>query len=346
MSNVPVTVRKLSEEEVEQLLTLSREECGVVARRSLMILMSHHKSPVSYIASVCGVTCETVVDRIRAYELEGVAGLRDKPRSGRPRKIGEEEIQELLELARQDPRNAVRNIKSALSDKGVEVGKSTVKKVLKKAGLVYKRMRKVEPARDEEKFREAQEELKKLCEQSFKGEVALYFGDESGFSLTPLVSYAWQPVGQTTGITSRPGGRLNVVGFLSVCGKKFVSTIFQDTVDSQVFESCVEQFIDDNCSPERRIVLVLDNASIHKSKRLKEKLTKWKERGLDIFFIPPYSPELNLIEILWKHIKYYWIPLSGYASAAALECALNETLASVGQAPERTLNFKAFCEAA
>ena len=49
--------------------------------------------------------------------------------------------------------------------------------------------------------------------------------------------------------------------------------------------------------------LVIDNASIHTSRAVNDKWDEWKEAGLNLFFLPTYSPELNLIEILWRKIK-------------------------------------------
>jgi transposase len=53
-------------------------------------------------------------------------------------------------------------------------------------------------------------------------------------------------------------------------------------------------------------VVVLDNASIHHSID-QETVDRWfLEHRMVLFYLPPYSPELNLIEILWKHAKYLW----------------------------------------
>ena len=44
-----------------------------------------------------------------------------------------------------------------------------------------------------------------------------------------------------------------------------------------------------------------------------------KERKLTIYPIPPYSPELNIIEIVWRKIKYEWLPFSAYESFLSLK---------------------------
>ena len=60
--------------------------------------------------------------------------------------------------------------------------------------------------------------------------------------------------------------------------------------------------------------MILDNASYHKSKKFKANLSKWSNRGLTLMYLPPYSPQLNIIEILWKFMKYYWIEYTAYLS--------------------------------
>lgn len=58
----------------------------------------------------------------------------------------------------------------------------------------------------------------------------------------------------------------------------------------------------------RRTILVLDNASMHHAQLLKPYQAKWQLRGLEFYYLPAYSPELNRIEPLWKQVKYDWYP--------------------------------------
>ena len=56
----------------------------------------------------------------------------------------------------------------------------------------------------------------------------------------------------------------------------------------------------------------------------------WKERGLIVKYLPTYSPELNLIEIVWRFIKYQWLPLSAYFSFNNLKLGLQNVLDAIG----------------
>jgi len=78
-------------------------------------------------------------------------------------------------------------------------------------------------------------------------------------------------------------------------------------------------------------VLVLDNASLHRSKALQARLASWQEQGLFVFFLPTYSPHLNKAECLWRKMKYEWLPDSAYTSYETLKAAVEQILATYGQ---------------
>jgi hypothetical protein len=55
--------------------------------------------------------------------------------------------------------------------------------------------------------------------------------------------------------------------------------------------------------------------------------------------LPAYAPELNLIEILWRFIKYYWLPFSAYTSFQCLCKAVEDILTRFGT--DYTITFQA-----
>ena len=100
--------------------------------------------------------------------------------------------------------------------------------------------------------------------------------------------------------------RLNVLGFLTRHQALFPYVI-EGCVDTHVVVECFEQF---SQQLKKKAYVLLDNASINKSREFIRHIPKWVKRGLIIKYLPPYSPELNLIEILWRFMKYYWLPFS------------------------------------
>lgn len=79
----------------------------------------------------------------------------------------------------------------------------------------------------------------------------------------------------------------------------------------------------------KKTVVVLENASVHRNAKIREMRPIWEKRGLFIFYIPPYSPHLNIVETLWRIMKGKWIRPQDYTSADALFYATNRALAEV-----------------
>jgi transposase len=56
----------------------------------------------------------------------------------------------------------------------------------------------------------------------------------------------------------------------------------------------------------------------------------WEEKGLSVFYLPPYSPQLNPIEMVWKFMKYYWIELDAYKSATNMKNYVEKIIQEFG----------------
>lgn len=84
--------------------------------------------------------------------------------------------------------------------------------------------------------------------------------------------------------------------------------------------------------------MVLDNAPIHHSAEFDEKIKDWEEQGLRVFFLPKYSPHLNLIETLWRMMKYRWIEYENISDDQQLLDVVNEILSNFGT--KYTVDFK------
>ncbi len=86
--------------------------------------------------------------------------------------------------------------------------------------------------------------------------------------------------------------------------------MFEQSIHTGVVMACFDAFCQ---TITKKTVVVVDNASIHRSEEFADRMPYWKKHGLIIKYLSPYSPELNLIEILWRRIKYTWLPFSAYA---------------------------------
>ena len=127
--------------------------------------------------------------------------------------------------------------------------------------------------------------------------------------------------------------RLNVLGFLTRHNDLF-PYIIEGRVDTDVVIECFEQF---SQQLKKRSYVFLDNASIHKSYAFIQHIPQLVKRGLIIKYLSPYRPELNLIEILWRFMKYYWMPFSAYVSLQCLLQSIEDILQRFGT--EYTIAF-------
>ena len=178
------------------------------------------------------------------------------------------------------------------------------------------------------------EALAELLGLAAVGLIDLNFGDESGFWQNPVIARGWQFAGEEIRIFPEKGKRLSVFGFLSMnCEGRFWTN--EKTIKSEFVIECLEEWLKDKS--EKPTVLVLDNAKIHRSKRMQEKLLEWEEKGFYIFNLPPYSPHLNIIEILWRKMKYEWLKPQDYASFEKLMEAIKKILSQLGA--EYKINF-------
>lgn len=172
----------------------------------------------------------------------------------------------------------------------------------------------------------AKAELAGFRAQAAAGKIDFYYFDEAGFTLDPCVPYAWQTVGETIEVPAASSDRINVLAFLSP-DLRFHPFVFEETVDAEIVIACFDYLSQSITKPT---LVVIDGASPHKSDAFQARLDEWEARGLYVYLLPAYSPELNLIEILWRMIKYHWLPLKAYESFKDLMRLLIQVLKGVG----------------
>lgn len=139
------------------------------------------------------------------------------------------------------------------------------------------------------------------------GEICLKYLDESGFSLWSEPVYTWAKIGQQKRIeqTKKKGKRLNICGLFQP-GKSFEYGLYLKTFKS---DSYIKLMNWQASQAEERLketgkitVVIQDQGSPHISKLSKANYVQWADKGLYIFFLPSYSPELNRIENEWQRI--------------------------------------------
>lgn len=169
-----------------------------------------------------------------------------------------------------------------------------------------------------------------------KGLIALYYGDESRVNTEPCVPYGWQFQGETVFMPSAKGIGLNGFALLSRLNDCWFTTTRQRLTSAFL----IEQFEHLSFAIKKLTVVVLDNARVHTAKKFQERRKFWEQRGLVIFYLPPYSPHLNLAETLWRKLKYEWLEAADYATTEGLFYQVKQILSAVGK--QLKIDFSAF----
>lgn len=147
--------------------------------------------------------------------------------------------------------------------------------------------------------------LSKLQLAARDGACRLVYFDEAGFAASPPVQRGWSPIGEPHRVVPQPHCRRSVLGALDFGA----NLLRHETSKGTIKRSAVIQFLDQVAQdgiPGQLTVVVLDNARIHHHID-QQTLDRWLfEHRMVLLHLPPYSPELNLIEIVWKQAKHHW----------------------------------------
>jgi len=180
------------------------------------------------------------------------------------------------------------------------------------------------------------EKLNELEQLSRENQIDLYYGDETHVCSEGYVPYGWQFPDENVCVLSEKAYKINCFGFInrqSQC--KWQTT--EGNIDTQFILEFLENF---SFEITKKTFVILDNARIHKAKAIRERFPFWQKRGLYIFFLPPYSPHLNIAETLWRKLKKEWLNPEDYLYKDALFYAVNRSMAALGR--NLNINFSHF----
>lgn len=173
---------------------------------------------------------------------------------------------------------------------------------------------------------------KEECLQQFQtlqlqGYLELFYADESGFSLNPVIPYSWQYPNEQVRIFPKRTQQINVFGIMNQDNRLF-SFKNQGSINTEFIIESIEKWA---TNITKTTVLVLDNAAIHHAKNMKDKIEQWQNQHLFVFFLPTYSPHLNKIETLWRKVKYEWLNPLDYQSLKTLNQKLDTIFKEFGE---------------
>ena len=273
---------------------------------------------ISEVASLCYCDSRTVSGWVRRFDKDGLAGLKDRPRSGRPPRVALKKIRKII--AGGGGITTPRMLKNTIREKhGVEYHITNVRKIMRRLGMSAKTSQAVHAGRAEmEEIREWQRDTKRqIAYLKSRGFVTAVV-DESIFINDPGsgVKY-WSQRGVPV-ITAYNGSHDKIVayGALTTDGRQFVRTYegFNKETFLKYLKALVGHF--------GRTAIIMDNAPQHKARIVREYLEG--EPNARIMWLPRATPELSVVEEYWHQSKRDLLVSEYYSTVVHMRRALSE----------------------
>jgi transposase len=283
-----------------------RHEKDDRARTKLVFLnaIANFSFDLEMACSLCGIATSTGYLWIRNWNEEGYEGIKNKPNpGGRPPKLNKEDLEKLKEELKKKDYWTTQEVKIRLLDKfGVDLSEDQVRRILRgKMNMHFSKPYPIDYRRpiDAELILDNQLELtfSLLREKGIeKEEIAIGFLDETRPQNTANTVRVWS-FEKVRAIKNSTKFDANTIGFYAIIGNS-TKEFIQDSKATSIAHF-LENIKSAN-SDFKATVIVIDNFASHRSRLVRDKA---KELGLYLVFLPPYSPDLNPIEFIWKSIK-------------------------------------------
>lgn len=145
-----------------------------------------------------------------------------------------------------------------------------------------------------------------------EGHIDLKYLDEAGFCLSSPVSYSYSRIGTQKRLEQVPtrGNRISILGLWQP-DQQFEYALAQGGFEGESYIKVLDWVAEKAAlaleQTGRFTVVVQDNCSVHKREIVRQQWQKWQDQGLFLFFLPPYSAEMNRIEDQWHQLKTHEI---------------------------------------
>lgn len=267
---------------------------------------------VNDIADFFGLHRCSISHLISSYNRYGKKSLKSKKSSGPAYKLSKPEMDDLLSFFEDDamhhgfetPLWTCKRIQKIVKQRfGKKIHTTNIMRWLKRLNITNQKPQRRASQRDDKAVAKwLREEWPKIQAHSRRWQAMLYFQDEAGVSLTPVMGKTWAPKGKTpiVKVTGKRGG-LCVTSAISPAGK-MIFRIEKKRVNADKHIEFLEQILKHH--PKRKIIVIEDRAPAHRAKKIKRFVDMHKKR-LAVYLLPPYAPELNPDEHVWEYLKAY-----------------------------------------
>jgi transposase len=297
---MPTPLFKISPAEIEKL---SYERFAyphpMIQKRIFAVYLKAELNFSNYtIGIITGLHCNTVSHWIHVYREKGYEGLLPNNYGTNQSELEIHSESILSSFSKQPPICAAEAAERISEMTGIKRSEQQVRAFMKRHGLQFIKCGHIPAKADNERQHQwVDNNLKPVIEAAQQGQVHLFFCDAAHFVLQPFLCFLWSAV--RVFIQASAGrNRINVLGAVNAITKEIVTLtnttyITSDTL-IQFLKQLKERFSD------KPIAIILDNARYQHCFVVK---TIAAGLGIHLLFLPPYSPNLNIIERLWKFTK-------------------------------------------
>jgi transposase len=322
---------QLNPKERQQLQARARQEKGRVSERIHFVLLSDQGKSPPEIGQLLGYNAITVREWLSRYQAEGLAGLDDKPRSGRPAKANEPFRNNLEQWMNIRPNRlgylatfwTVALLVTHLASQGWQISGSTVRRTLHTLDYRWRRPRLAVTRRDPA----GSARMAVISRAIGQVQPADHFFslDESEFKMLPVLRAMWSKIAHTVRIpTPLYNASVWAFGAVDIFNGQWLSSLY-DKHNSINFIDFLEKIV--QACPTGHIWIVVDHAPTHTAK----KVTAWLQTHpqVTLLFLPKYASHLNPIERIWGMMKDKVVANYCYPTLAALRRAVQQHLDNI-----------------
>lgn len=310
-------------------------------RKRAVSRVQEGESPEAVIRAM-GFCRASIYNWLAMYRAGGWDALDARKRGGRPRKVSARMIAWVYRVVTGgDPRQYkfpfalwTRNAIAILLYRryGVRLSANSVGRLLAHLGITPQKPLWRAYQQDPERVRQwIQAEYPAIARQAQQERAEIWFGDESGVRSDYHAGTTWAARGKTPVVrTTGARYRLNMLSAVNRRGKmRFM--IEAKGLNADVMCRFLDRLM---AGQKRRVFLILDGHPIHKSARLARKVSGFDGR-LKLFLLPPYSPELNPDEGVWREVKGHRLGRAGIFSFADLKSKALGALRHLARRPDK-----------
>jgi transposase len=286
--------------------------CADVFRNCSIILLSDGGHTITSIADLLGCSPETVKRIRRLYRQGGIDSLTPISPPGRPSKATPTFREVLGQAVQTNPQtlgygfatwSTARLAAHLAKVTGIGLSAHQVRRLLHAEGFsVHRPKHTMKGKRDEAAYKKAKAQLRRLKKKALANDPteALVFQDEVEIHRHPALARMWAPIGSQPEVPAPGKNEKKVVyGGIDYATGQTTYTI-ADTKSGTNFLVFLVAMV--AAYAGRKIRLVCDNGRFHHTKAVQKWLEANKDR-IEVYWLPPYCPSLNLIERLWGHLK-------------------------------------------